>query len=410
MAGLLESDEYRAFCSGQLDDPYPLLARLREDHPVHWSPIAQSWIVTRYDGVAAVLQHDPRLTANRLDRLLSQLPQDNTGEFAPLRDHMTSFVGYHDPPEHARLRAAANRPFTPRPIQAMETRVGEIVDQLLAELEQTAEPDLIRDFAYPLPAIVIMELLGVPTADRDQIRGWADILTRFMEGVGDHLVTDARATTLAVEEFSAYLRREIAARPLESRDDLIGILMAELSEGRLTESELFGWCMFLLQAGHETTTGLIGNGLVTLLEHSDQLASLRENPDLTDSAVEELLRFDSPIQRISRIALDDVEIDNVHIPKGSRVWAMLGAANRDPEQFPDPDRLDLGRRPNRHLAFGYSIHFCLGAPLARLEGRLAIRALVDRYPEIALDGTPRRWEGVSLHRFSSLPIRLRGVA
>jgi cytochrome P450 len=166
--------------------------------------------------------------------------------------------------------------------------------------------------------------------------------------------------------------------------------------------------MFLLQAGHETTTGLIGNGIVALLRHPDQLAALRADPGLTDGAVEELLRFDSPVQRISRIALADVELDGAMIAKGDRMWAMLGAANRDPEQFENPDMIDMTRRPNRHVAFGYGIHFCLGAPLARLEGRLALRALIDSFPELTIAADPVRWEGVSLNRFTSLPIRLQG--
>jgi cytochrome P450 len=407
MTALIDTPDYRAFCAGRLADPYPLLARLRREEPVHWSPVANSWIVTRYDDVTAVLQHDPHFTANRLDRLLDQLPPSTASNFLVLGDHLRTWIQYYDPPEHARLRATANRPFTPRPIAAMSDSVDTLIGGLLDQFGRNPSPDLVKDFAYPLPAIVIARVLGVPPSDRDRIKDWADRFTRFMEGVGDDPAGDAEAAEDAVVELSAYLASEIEAHGTSRSEDLIGTLIGELHAGRLSEQELYGWCMFLLQAGHETTTGLIGNGIVTLLQHREQLEELRDHPELTESAVEELLRFDSPVQRISRITLHDVELGGKPIPAGARVWAMLGAANRDPERFDDPDALDLKRRPNRHVAFGYGIHFCLGAPLARLEGRLAIRQIIDRFPELDVAGEPVRWEGVSLNRFTSLPVRLR---
>ena len=398
-------EDYARFCRGELNNPYPLYGWLRLNDPVHWSEPAKSWILTRYRDVAAALQHDERITAERLNALIRQLPEDVQPRVDALRQHLRTFVQYYDPPQHGRLRLTARDSFTPRSMAAWRDRVQQIVDDLLNNL--TSRSDIVADLAYPLPVVVIAELLGVPPLDRTRFKHWGDRIGEFFEGVGEGFPAAALAATEAVREMETYLRDLLAEKRKQPTNDLLSHLVEQCNAGRLSEAEVFGWAMFLLVAGHETTTGLIVNGLFALLSHPDQLELLRKDPGLIDSAIEELLRYDSPVQRISRVALEDFELEGQKIRRGERIWAMIGAANRDPAQFPDPDQLLVTRHPNRHIAFGYGIHFCLGAPLARLEGQVAIRTLVERFPAIRLAGEPRlRWIGVSLHRFESLSVLL----
>ncbi len=400
-------DEYVLFCRGKLANPYPFYHRLRSEDPVHWSNLANSWILTRYADVKFALQHDPRLTAERLSLLMAQLPETVQAEVEPLRQLLSTWMQYYDPPDHTRLRSLVNRAFTPGILEHLRPRIQAIAHELLDAVRGRGRLDVIGEFAYPLPAIVIAEMLGAPPEDRDRFKRWADDLTVFMEGVGKDYAATARRANQSVLELTDYLRGLFDQRRQEPRTDLISDLTAVEAEGdKLSQAELFGICSFLLEAGHETTTGLIGNGLLALLQNPDQLRVLKENPALIASAVEECLRYDGPIQRISRVVKADFEFRGKKLREGQRIWAMQGAANRDPEQFSDPDRFDISRRNNRHVAFGYGVHHCLGAPLARIEGQIAFLTLLRRLPELRLENPALKWqEGVSLRTLKSLPVR-----
>ena len=401
-------NEYTLFCRGRLADPYPLYHQLRSEDPVHWSQQANSWILTRYDDVRFTLQHDPRLTAERLSLLLAQLPPEVQAEVEPLRRLLSTWMQYYDPPDHTRLRSLVNRAFTPGTMERLRPRIEAIAEDLLQAVRARGRLDVISEFAYPLPAIAIAELLGVPPEDRDRFKRWADDLTVFMEGVGSDYPAIARRTNRSVLELTDYLGGLFDQRRRHPRADLISDLIAVEAEGdRLSQAELLGICSFLLEAGHETTTGLIGNGLLALLRNPGQLRKLQQNPALIAPAVEECLRYDGPIQRISRVVIADLELRGKRLRPGQRIWAMQGAANRDPQQFPEPDRFDILRRNNRHVAFGYGVHHCLGAPLARIEGQIAFLALL-RLPELRLENPAPEWqEGVSLRTPKSLPVRFR---
>ncbi|MCY4057163.1 MAG: cytochrome P450, partial [Gammaproteobacteria bacterium] len=299
-----------------------------------------------------------------------------------------------------------HRAFTPGTIERLRPRIEAIAEELLRPVRARGRLDVITEFAYPLPAIVIADLLGVPPEDRDRFKRWADDLTVFMEGVGADYPAIARRANRSVLELTDYLAGLFDQCRRHPRADLVSDLIAVEAEGdRLSQAELFGICSFLLEAGHETTTGLIGNGLLALLRHPDQLSKLQRNPALIGPAVEECLRYDGPIQRLSRVVTADFELRGKTLRRGQRIWAMQGAANRDPQQFPDPDRFDILRRNNRHVAFGYGVHHCLGAPLARIEGQIAFPALL-RLPELQLENPATEWqEGVSLRTPKSLPVR-----
>jgi cytochrome P450 len=404
IARIESSSAYKSWTAGLLEDPYDLYHELRSNDPVHWSSAASSWVLTRHSDVASVLQYDARITAERLSRLLAQLPPEVSRRVAPLRNHLRSFVQFDDPPEHTRHRATAARFFTPRFVEQLRPRIQAIVDELLDDLEGQDQFDLIADLAFPLPAIVIAEVLGIPPGERDRFKAWADRIADFFEGVDDGYAALSLTANEAVLEMEAFLRVIVEERRRAPQPDLITGLLGEADAGRLSEGELFGWCMFLLLAGHETTTGLIGNAIVSLIQRPEQLAELRADPGLVPSAIEELLRFDSPVQRISRVAVQEITLDGKTVRPGDRLWAMIGAANRDPDQFDKPDDLDLRRNPNRHLAFGYGIHFCLGAPLARLEGQLVIKALIQRFSRMDLAAAPERRRGVSLHQYRSVAL------
>ncbi len=309
-----------------------------------------------------------------------------------------------DPPRHTRLRNLVSKGFTPRRVQHLRPRVEAIVTELVDQAEDRGCMDLMADLAVPLPIIVIAELLGVPVEDRDRLKVWSDNAALLLDGTlrDDHLA-------VAVPNFLElidYLKHVIEARRKEPQDDLISALVAaQDADDSLDDYEVLATCALILGAGHETTTNLIGNGMWALLRDPEAFRRLASEPGLLPSAVEELLRFDSPVQVTSRVPLEDVEIQGVVIPKGDEVNTLIGSANRDPAQFPDPDRLVLDRPENRHLAFGHGPHFCLGAPLARLEGEIAFGALARRFPEMRLerDPPPRR-AGFVLRGLKSLPV------
>jgi hypothetical protein len=381
-------------------DPYPFYRRLREEDPVHQSPLG-IWVLTRYDDAVMVLR-DPRFGREGMAELLEARLGAGSVRPANTRDML-----FRDPPDHTRLRALVSRAFTPRVVEAMRPHIQEIVDGLLDRVEGARGMDVIEDLAYPLPVTVICEMLGVPTADQDVFKQWSADIARSLDAsilpAGSEVITRGQEAGDALRE---YFRSLIAVRRKSPQPDLLSALIAAEEQGdKLSEPELLATCSLLLIAGHETTVNLIGNGLLALLRHPDELRALADDPALIQTGVEELLRYDGPVQRTGRMTMADVEIGGRQIPKGSIVAAVIGAANRDPAHFPDPDRLDVARRENRHIAFGFGIHFCLGAPLARIEGQVAIGTLLRRMPALKLvSDTPEWRESSVLRGLKTLPV------
>jgi pimeloyl-[acyl-carrier protein] synthase len=380
-------------------DPYPTYHRLRAEDPVHRSLLG-FWVLTRYEDVVAVLR-DPRFAKEPIARFVAA----RFGMAVP--PGMGVSMLDRDPPDHTRLRGLVSKAFTPRVVEGLRPHIQQIVDGLLARVERAGSMDLIEEFAYPLPVVVICEMLGVPVEDHERFRTWGLDIARGLDAIllpPDSEV--AQRSITARHALAGYFRGLIAERRASPREDLLsGLIAAEEAGDKLNEDELLATCILLLVAGHETTVNLIGNGTLALLRHPDQLRLLRDNPRLIGSAVEELLRYDGPVQRTARIPSEDATIAGRTIGKGEMVMPFIGAADRDAGQFPDPDRLDITRTDNRHIAFGWGIHFCLGAPLARVEGQIAINTLVQRLPKLALaTETPEYRQSLTLRGLKSLPV------
>jgi cytochrome P450 len=378
------------------EDPYPRYARLREISPL-LRAVDGALVVTRYADCSQVTR-DSRLGHMDPD-MLAFLGFPDWADHPALRQLFTSML-LRNPPDHTRLRRLVSATFTARRVQALRPAIEAMVDELLDRVDGAA--DFVDAFAFPLPVNVIGELLGVPAPDRAQFKGLVRDWTRVLEVVDDGVLRTADPAAATIRDYLAGLA---AQRRRDPGPDLLSALVAAEDAGdQLTEDELLTMAGLLFAAGFETTTNLLGNGLVALLRNPDQLALLRERPDLAPAAVEELLRYDSPVQIVSRLVLAPVEIAGVDIEAGERVVAYLGAGNRDPERFPSPERLVLDRRDNAPLSFGGGIHYCLGAPLARLEAQVALPALVRRFPTLALDGEPVRRDSLSIRGYTRLPV------
>jgi cytochrome P450 len=391
--------DLRALPAGFYDDPFPTYHALRRWDPVHWDPDG-SYFLTRYDDVVAVYQDHRRFSS---DKRVEFAPKFGD---TPLYEHHTTSVVFRDPPDHTRIRKLFAPAFTPKALAALEPRVLRLVDSLLDAAAARGGMDVVEDFAAALPIQLIGDMLGVPADVRGPLRGWSLAILGALEPVpGPERL---EAGNRAVEEFKAYLRRLIAERRRRPGTDpgeiLSALIAAEDGGDRLTEVELLHQCIFLLNAGHETTTNLIANAVAALLEHPDQWARLRAEPALLPSAVEEFLRYQSPNQLGNRRVVAEVEVRGVRMPEGTLVTLGIGAANRDPAQFPDPDRLDLGRAPNRHLAFITGIHACAGMWLARMEGRVAIGRLVERFERLRAAAPPVRAPRARFRVVSSFPV------
>lgn len=391
-------------------DPYPTYARLRREQPValvEQPMTGKAWMLTRYEDVLAALK-DARLATdvgrvrNRMSWMDSPLLPD---AFRAMRSNMLQA----DDPEHRRLRDLVHKAFTPRMIETLAPRIQRITDDLLDRAAKRLNyVELIEDIALPLPLTVISEMLGIPEADRPRFKKWSDAMLEVTSAGALQVVGFFPIVLLMME----YFRRLIAERRAQPRDDMISELArAEQNGDRLTEDEMISTIFLLLVAGHETTVNLIASGMLALLQHPDQLVCLRENPALLESAVEELLRYANPVEHATpRYVTEDIDVRGQRIPQGSITWLALASANRDESVFPHADQLDITRTPNKHLAFGMGIHYCLGAPLARLEGKIAIGTLIERFPRIQLAVSPSQLEwrnAVSVRGLKTLPVFLR---
>jgi len=382
-----------------LDDPFPTYAALRTYDPVHRCPDG-SYFLTNYADVMAVYR----------DRRFSS---DKKAEFGPkygdtpLYTHHTTSLVFNDPPLHTRVRKLLAPAFTPRALRILEPKFVTLVDGLLNEAEDRGSMDLIGDFASALPVEIIGDMLGVPRKDRGPLRAWSMAILGALEPV---LTPDAEKTgNDAVTRFSTYLAGLIADRRRIPRDDdvLTALVTGNVGGEKLSEDELIHNCIFLLNAGHETTTNLIGNGVAALIEYPEERTKLQADPSLIDSAIEEFLRFESSNQLGNRRATEDVEIGGIAMPAGTFITLSIGAANRDPTVFADPERLDITRSPNRHLAFGAGIHACAGMTLARMEGRIAIKRLMKRFPDFKPNGLPIRGGRARFRGYLSYPLALK---
>jgi cytochrome P450 len=372
-------------------NPYPLYRTLRETDPVYYSQTWGVWILTRYDDIMSILRDPKRFSnAGRYSALLDQLPEEVQDKVVPLRHHYSAGMVVSDPPNHTRLRNLVRDSFSAARIRAIAPHIQKIVDNLLDQAQEQSEFDLVAALAFPLPVIVISELLGVPTEDRTKFTVWGEHLIG-LQATGGARVENALRAAKAIVQIENYFREVCAERKAHPRDDLISY-MVEAQEGsdKLSEAELINTCVTFLFAGHETTKNLIGNGILTLMEHPQMCAELRQDSSLMALAIEEMLRYESPIQRGWRRVTEDTTIRGKHIRAGELVFIMFGAADRDPEQFPDPDRFDIRRINNSHLAFGSGVHFCIGAPLARVEAPVAISTVLRRFPKLRLT-RPVEW-------------------
>lgn len=375
-------------------DPYPFYQRLRERDPVHRSRLFDGWVLSKFSDVDAVLRDHLRFSND--DRSLGETPPDARG------DEVHSML-YLDPPDHTRLRSLVTKAFSARSIESLQTRIQQIVDQLLDQAESNGRFDIIEALAYPLPVIVIAEMLGVPPEDRDRFRWWSDDVARILEPRSSQ--EEVQRAMDSREALMEYFNGIVEQHRKEPMDDLVSALIVAQEEAdKLSHEEILVTLLLLLVAGNETTRNLIGNGMLALLRNPDELTRLRANPDLLEPAVEELLRFDSPVQIDSRAVLEDLELHGKPIRKGQRVICLVGSANCDIDVFDQSDRLDFGRESQSHISFGRGIHHCLGASLARLEAQVAFRNLLQRFPQIRLAQKPRYRHRVALRGLESLVV------
>jgi pimeloyl-[acyl-carrier protein] synthase len=384
-----------------LANPYPLYHRLRTEDPVHWDPFLHAWVVTRYADVITVFQ---KFSANRTPTP-EQLTSLGLSALTPLAQVMVRQMLFLDPPDHGRVRGLASKAFTPRRVEVLRSHIQDITTSLLDAVQDKGEMDIIADLAYPLPAIVTAEMLGVPISDWQQLTTWSADFAQVL-GNFQHNPDHASKVIRSLEEMIIYFRAAIRENERHPREGLINALMTAEQDGdRLSEDEVIANTIVTMVGGQETTTNLIGNGILTLLRHPHQLEKLRSDLSLVSSAVEELLRYESPSQHTARLAPDDVQLGGKTIRKRQAVIAVMGAANHDPERFTDPDRLDICRPDNRHVAFAWASHFCFGAPLARIEGQTAFATVLRRMPNLSLKPGPITWrENLGLRGLTALPV------
>jgi cytochrome P450 len=390
-----------------LANPYPLYHRLRSEAPVHWDPFLHAWVVTRYPDVIRVL-HD--FSAQRTPTP-EQLEAMELSSLGPIAQLMVKQMLFMDAPAHTRLRSLAAAAFTPAKVERLRAHIQQITDQLLDAVVPHGRMDVIADLAEPLPGIVTAEMLGVPLEDFEKLKRWS---ANFAEMLGNFQHNPDRIPSMlqTVTEMTEYFRSAVRQQQSEPRQGLIhSLLTAEIKGDRLDEDEVIANVIITMVGGLETTTNLIGNGVLSLLRNPGELQRLQADPTLLQSGVEELLRYESPSQHTARIAPEDIDICGQRIRKGQAVYAVMGAANRDPQRFPEPDRLDVGRRDNRHVAFGWAAHFCFGAALARTEGQVAFGTMLRRCPNLDLEPGPLEWRSnLGLRGLTALTVKFQSSA
>ncbi len=388
-----------------INDPIPVLRTLQEQAPVYWCEALRGWVVTRYDDVKAVLRNE-NFSADRITPFYEAQPPERQAPIQQLIRYLNTWVAFKDPPEHTRLRKLMKTVFTPETVAGQRGVVEKSVQRLLARLEHQREFDFISEFAFPLPAMVILDLLGLPEEDMDDLKNWSNKMQLFIGSA----TTSPQKYDLAEEgaiAMAAYFREAIREREQHPGNDLITHLLAlrEVDDA-LTEDEVIGTSMLFLFGGHETTTNLIGNGVRALLTHPAQKQRLLDDPALIDSAIEEILRYDGPTGASVRLVKHSHSMHGVHLEAGERVFVMINAANRDPRAWDAPDRFDITRSPNLHLTFNFGPHFCMGAPLARLEGQVAIGEVLRRLPNLALAADSYDYMDTMIMRgVRSMPVR-----
>jgi len=403
--------EYNPSDPDVMADPFPVYAKLREEDPVHWSPSVKSWIITRYIDVRDMLLSD-NLSVNRLVQFYTALPPREAELLKDMVYYLNLWLAFRDPPDHTRLRRIMRHAFTASAIEKMRPNIVEISNMLLDRLEEkkTDKVDLVREYALQLPAFVIMDLLDVPRDRLDDFKEWSDDMAVFIGGARNATDKYERAAR-GCTNMSAYFRELVIERSKNPKPGFLQDLIDARDEGdKLSDDELVATCILVLFAGHETTTNLIGNATLLFLRHPDQLNRLRDEPALIQSAIEEVLRYDGPTNALVREVAEDHELHGKTLKEGERVFVMVNSANRDPRRFEDADIFDITRENNRHLTFGQGIHLCLGAKLAREEGRIAVQALFDRFPDISLDPEegPEWLDAMVPRGTRRLPVRLRG--
>jgi cytochrome P450 len=386
-------------------DPYLFYTRLRSEDPVHWDETLGFWVLTRYADISAVYG-DPRFSrAQGLRRGYERLSREEQAIAEPVYRTFSKTMFYADPPYHTHLRGLVNTAFTPQAVERMRPRIEQVVDELLDAVQPDGGMDVIRQFAHPLPILVISSMLGLPPEERGRFKAWSDDLFAILGSV-PHAPDLMQRAADSLAELTAYLSELSRARRRQPAADLLTALIGAVDTGeRLTEEELVANVTILLSAGHETTSNLIGNGLLALLRHPDQMDRLRLQPALMASAVEEMMRYDNPVQIAYRSAAEDVQIGGKVIRAGQLVNSVLAAGNRDPEHYSEPDRFDISRDEGRHLGFGLGIHFCIGAPLVRLESQIAFDAILRRFPELRLATDVLEWQEHPIFRgVKQLPV------
>jgi len=370
-------------------DPHPLFHRMRAEDPVHWNRRLNAWVLTRYDDIAKALM-DPRLAAGSMVGQIDRLPEEQRRQVQRLRDSVAMWMGHTNQNDHLRMQGVLRHYFTPKTVEMLRPRAQAITDELIDALLPRGEAEIVEALAYPLPARVIADMLGVPREDRDLLPRWSRDITAVFRPLNlDSLLQSQNS----IIEMSEYMRRIVQERRRQPQDDLISMLVAAQAQGAIhSEDEILANCVLLLFAGHETTAGLISKGLLLLLENPEQLALLRREPERLANAIEEMLRYDGPALTTTRFSTAEVELNGKTIAPYQLLFVVLGAGNRDPAHYPDPDRFDITRPTARHLAFGQGMFYCLGAALARMEAQVCFTTLFRRVGELRLQPAGAAWE------------------
>lgn len=396
---------FNPFLPSHFADPYLQYRGLREHAPVYRHPVFGAWVLSRHEDITEVLKNG-RFSVDRAAYAENDFMNPFVDLEPGLKNVIVSTLLMKDPPDHTRLRGLVNKAFTPRMVERLRPRVQEIVDGLLDELQAGGEVEFMRDFAVPLPIVVIAELLGVPPADREAFKQWSSVLAALLDPISsEHGLEELNPV---FREMKAYFDALFEERRKHPQNDLVSALVAAEEEGdKLSSDECLATCALILGAGHETTTNLLGNSVVALLRNPLERKRLADDPNLIETAVDEFLRYDSPVQATDRVALEDLEIAGTPVKKGSFILLLLGSGNRDPAQFERAEELDLGRQDNRHLAFSQGVHFCLGAQLARVEAQVAIASLLQRFPDFRGPVDPPGWRrSLVLRGPETLPLTL----